>query len=169
MRQAIRRIIGGTDGAVLVEFTLFATLLVVAAIYTTNFGYLFYYQIEIQDAAQAGAQFAIAQYGTPQGYSSYPPSCVSSSSACPILVAVKNAMPLTGASNVTPAVTLFCGCPSNTGVVTTAITCHSSCSDGSVVGTYVTVSVHANYNSFIPYGLVVQNYTFTATSTVRIQ
>ena len=50
----------GIAGAALVEFTLFAPLLVVMSIYTMDFGLLFYNKMELQNAAQAGAQWAIA-------------------------------------------------------------------------------------------------------------
>ena len=49
-----------TNGAALVEFTIFAPLLVVTSIYTMDFGLLFYNKMEVQNAAQAGVDWAIA-------------------------------------------------------------------------------------------------------------
>jgi Flp pilus assembly protein TadG len=47
------------SGAALVEFTLFAPILLAIAVYTMDFGLLFFTKVEVQNAAQAGAQYAI--------------------------------------------------------------------------------------------------------------
>ena len=47
-------------GAALIEFTLFAPLLVVMSMYTMDFGLFFFRQMEVQNAAQAGVDWAIA-------------------------------------------------------------------------------------------------------------
>src|SRR6478752_6103638 len=63
IRHAIRDFMvgeGGIAGAALIEFTLFAPLLVVMSIYTMDFGLLFYRQMQVQNAAQAGVDWAIA-------------------------------------------------------------------------------------------------------------
>ena len=52
IRQAIRSLMVGDDGAALVEFTLFAPLLVVMSIYTMDFGLVFINRIEVQNAAR---------------------------------------------------------------------------------------------------------------------
>src|SRR5262249_33706118 len=61
--QAIRSFVLGDDGiagTALIEFTLFAPLLVVMSIYTMDFGLFFYSKMTVQNAAQAGADWAIA-------------------------------------------------------------------------------------------------------------
>ena len=50
----------GTAGAVLVEATIIVPILVVMSVYAIDFGLLFYNKMEVQNAAQAGAQWAIA-------------------------------------------------------------------------------------------------------------
>ena len=63
VRHAIRRFLvgeDGTEGAALVEFTIFAPLLVIMSIYTMDFGLLFFNQLAMQNAAQAGAHWALA-------------------------------------------------------------------------------------------------------------
>src|SRR5438477_11795611 len=63
VRQAIRRFLVGEEGiagAALVEFTIFAPMLVIMSIYTMDYGLLFYKKLELQNAAQAGAQWAMA-------------------------------------------------------------------------------------------------------------
>src|SRR4051812_3421382 len=62
LRAAIRNFMFGEQGiagAAFVEFTLFAPMLVIASIYTMDFGLAFYYKMELQNVAQAGAQWAI--------------------------------------------------------------------------------------------------------------
>src|SRR5437764_7743093 len=63
IRQAIRRFMVGEEGiagAALVEFALLAPMLVVMSVYTMDYGLIFYSKLELQNAAQAGAQWAIA-------------------------------------------------------------------------------------------------------------
>ena len=52
IRQAIRRFLVGEDGiagSALVEFSIFAPLLVVVSIYTMDFSLLFYRQMQVQN------------------------------------------------------------------------------------------------------------------------
>jgi Flp pilus assembly protein TadG len=141
----------GISGAALVEFTLFAPLLVAMSIYTMDFGLLLYNKMEVQNAAQAGAHWAIVT-------GNYSTSNISS--------AVTNATNFTA---ITVSSNKFCGCPSSTGV--TSATCNSTCSDGSVAGSYVTVSATptTTYKSFFPYGLISKTYDLSASATVRIK
>ena len=104
IRHAVCRFMreeNGTEGAALVEFTIFAPLLVIMSIYTMDFGLLFFNKLEMQNAAQAGAQWAIA-------YRLWNQSEIAN--------AAKNATGLS-ASQITVASFEFCGCPSTTGVV----------------------------------------------------
>jgi Flp pilus assembly protein TadG len=170
----------GIAGAALVEFTLFAPLLVIASIYTMDFGFLFYNKMEMQNAAQAAAQWAIANR-------TYNPS--------EMQVAAQNA---THISAVTVASSQFCGCSvdssGNNAVVTpvgssatcTPPTCTSSasgtctactskpntsCNTNGVEGNYFTVTATptTTYHSFIPYGLISGTYNICATTTARFQ
>ena len=63
LRQAFQRLMFGEDGtagSVLVEATIFVPILVVMSVYAMDFGLTFYNKMEMQNAAQAGAQWAIA-------------------------------------------------------------------------------------------------------------
>ena len=63
IRHAFQRLMFGEDGtagAVLVEATIFVPILVVMSVYVMDFGLTFYNKIEMQNAAQAGAQWAVA-------------------------------------------------------------------------------------------------------------
>jgi Flp pilus assembly protein TadG len=166
IRQAFQRLMFGEDGAVLVEATIIAPILVVMSIYTADFGLLFYYKMEMQNGAQAGAQWAVAN-GT-YNFSS-------------IQAAAQNA---TQVSGVTFTPSTFCGCltagtagpppvpPAVTSITTTTCTPNSttnpSCSTG-VTGTYVTVTATATPAPLAPYGLLSSSPTLSATATARIQ
>jgi Flp pilus assembly protein TadG len=157
--KAVRRfMIGaeGVSGAALVEFTVLAPMLLTFAIYTMDFGLIVYTKMEVQDAAQAGAQYAIVTNG-------YDATSISS--------AATNATKLTA---VTITSSEFCGCPSTTAVTFCSASCNT-CSTAtcgvSAQGHYVTVTATptTTYKPIIPFGLVPSSYTVSATSTVRIR
>ena len=158
IRQAIGSFMAGDNGTALIEFTIFAPLLVVMSIYTMDFGLIFFNKMEVQNAAQAGADWAVANR-------------IYNSSA--ISAAVTNATDDTAISVSSGYPLLQCGCPSSTGVTFTAYsggTCPAC--GGSVGGLYVTVQAEASYSSLIPYGLFSganATRTLTSASTARIQ
>jgi Flp pilus assembly protein TadG len=164
LRQAVRRFLVGEEGiagAALVEFTVLTPMLVIMSIYTMDYGLLFYYKLELQNTAQAGAQWVMAN----RVYNS-----------SDIQTAAQNATKLPP-SNFKVTTSQFCGCPEGSGgnpIVTQlsvgSCTASSTCTSG-VAGTYVSVSVTPTtaYHSLIPYGLVPSTYSLTAQSTVRIQ
>jgi Flp pilus assembly protein TadG len=160
IRQTIRRFLVGEDGiagAALIEFTIFAPMLVIMSIYTMDFGLSFYTQMQVQNAAQAGVDWALVNH-------------VSSNAG--ITAAVTNATNNTNISVSTGYPIEQCGCPSSTGVTFTANTAPAPCPpcSGSVGGLYVTVQTQATYNSFIRYGLFSSaTQTLTAQATARIQ
>jgi hypothetical protein len=109
-----------------------------------------YRNMQVQAAAQAGAQYAMVH--------GFNPSAVASA--------------VTGATTyadltVTPAPSQFCGCPSAAGVAVNA--CNASCPEGGASGTYVTVSAQATYTPLLPYPLLPGAFNLTAQSTVRTQ
>ena len=103
-RLSLRSLAGDTEGAALIEITLFMPILVLMSVAIINFGLYFSYSIQVENAAQAGVQWAITNL-TQNGYSS---------SSLNTMKTAGN-----GANNVThPAIslstpTLYCGCPSN--------------------------------------------------------
>lgn len=162
--KTIREFVVGADGisgAVLVEFTILAPMVLAIAIYTMDFGLLIVRKIEVQNAAQAGIQYAIVKNG-------YDPS--DSSTVTAISTAVTNATAFTA---ITPTLKHFCGCPSTTGITdicspSTSCTCVNTCSNP---GVYVSVTATPTtaYTPLIPYGLLGGSYDTSATSTVRIK
>ena len=133
-----------------IEFAIIAPVLILSFIATADFGLAIYAKMEVENAAQAGTQYAAVN-----GYTS---SSVSS--------AVTSATSLSGLS-ASPAPTEFCGCPSTSGVTTA--TCGTNCASGAAAGTYVTASAQATYSTIVSYPGIPASYTFSSTSTVRIK
>jgi Flp pilus assembly protein TadG len=159
MWKAVRRFIAGEDGlsgAALVEFTIFAPMLLAMAIYTMDYGLLTFSQMEVQNAAQAGAQYAVAN-------NTYDSAAIST--------AVTSATKFTA---VTATSSQFCGCAAATAITFCAASC-DLCSTGtcptSVQGLYVTVRATptTTYTPLIHYGLVAASYDISAQSTVRLR
>jgi Flp pilus assembly protein TadG len=150
----LARFIAGPDeairGVAAVEFGLIVSFLAAMTICVADVGMGFYRKMQVQSAAQAGAEYAIVH-----GYS-----------ATSISNAVTAATSMAGIS-ASPAPSEYCGCPSNTAV--TAVDCASTCSDGSVPGTYVTVSAQGTYTTLLSYPMIPNSFTFNARASVRIQ
>src|SRR5262245_21573352 len=107
--NCIRNLTSGADGvsgAALVEFTLFAPILLATAIYAMEFVLLAYYKMEVQNASQAGIQYAIATNAYDSGQ---------------ISTAVTGATKFTA---VTSTSSEFCGCPTATSVTCWAASCY---------------------------------------------
>jgi Flp pilus assembly protein TadG len=175
----LRSLARDTDGAALIEITLFMPILVVMAVAIMNFGFYFLYQTQVENAAQAGAQWAITNAWQKNAYT---PSSVSSAGAnannlsLPSVFAAIS-VPITCSTGSTCCIRRFCSCPSSSGVnssttTATAPSCANGpvCSDGSSPGAYVqacaqgTFRPFANYGSFFP-----SSYSLTSTATVRVQ
>jgi Flp pilus assembly protein TadG len=148
--RSLTRIAAGTDGTAAIEFSIIAPLLILMLIGTVDLGIGTYQNMQVQNAAQAGAEYAMAR-----GFNT---AAISS--------AVTNATALQGIS-VSPAPSQFCGCPSETGIATAV--CNSVCPSGAASGTYVTVFAQLTYTTLLPYPLLPPSYTFVGQSTVRTQ
>jgi hypothetical protein len=170
IRRAIRRFLvgeGGKAGSALLEFTIFAPMLVVMSIYTTDFGLLLYKQMEVQNAAQAGVDWALANHLFNETDIRQAVNLATSNTAtvsfCP---PGASPCPATGQSKP------WCGCPSTTGVAFSTYTLGQPCTPPgcSSPGLYVYVATQATYNSFIGYGLFSSaTRTLAANATARIQ
>jgi Flp pilus assembly protein TadG len=137
-------------GAASIELAIIAPVLVAALVCTIDLGLGIYRSMQVEAAAQAGAEYAVAR-----GFS-----------AAGVTSAVASATSL-GSVQATPAPVQFCGCASVSGVTGTA--CGQPCPDGTSPGTYVTVSAQANYNTLLPYPMFPNTFVFAAQSTVRTQ
>ena len=143
--QAIRRCTVETDGAALVEFTVFASILLVMAIYAMDFGLYFSKWMAVQNAAQAGGQYVMVN------------------GSCPAFTQINN-------FTISCATNYYCP-SSSSPYLTGPVVQGSPCGVGGLVaGQYAEVSAQTTYNTFAPYGLLSNSsYTLTATAWVRIQ
>jgi Flp pilus assembly protein TadG len=139
-----------TKGAVAVEFAILAAMLLMMAISAIDLGMGFYRGLQVRNAAQAGAQYAMVK-----GFSE---TSISS--------AITNSSSFAGIS-ASPAPTKFCGCAATAGVTTA--TCGTVCADGKSAGTYVTATATATYDTFVSYPMFPKSFNFVSQATVRIQ
>jgi Flp pilus assembly protein TadG len=137
------------EGNAVVEFSIAAPVLAIIFVPLIDIGMAMYQRMQVQDAAQAGAQYAMAH-----GWNS---SSIQS--------AVTNATALS--VSATPAPSKTCGCPDGSAV--SAATCGSTCSDGQTAGTYVTVGAQVTYTPLLPYPTMGNSVTLSAQTTARIE
>lgn len=138
-----------------IELALVLPLIAGMIIPLTDLGMAAYTKMEVQNAAQAGADYALknAQAGF---------------NATNIGTAVTSATGLSGVS-ANPAPSQSCACISGATITdTTAPPCSTGCASGNE-GVYVTVNAQASYTPLFPYPTIPSAITFNATSTVRIQ
>jgi hypothetical protein len=140
----------GAKGAAAIELAALAPVLVTTMILTADLGMGIYRNMQVQRAAQAGAEYAMTH-----GFD-----------ASTVTNAITTSMPLAGLS-ASPAPRQFCGCASSTGV--TEVACDANCPGGARPGTYVTASARSIYQTILPYPLLPDAFTLTAQSTVRLQ
>lgn len=138
-------------GIAAIEFAIIIPMLMLMFVGLVDLGIGVYRSMEVKNAAQAGAEYAV----------------VNGFNASAISTAVTSATRYSSIA-ASPAPTQFCGCASNTGV--TNATCGATCSNGFTAGTYVTVSAAATYYSSLIYSrLFPKSFALTAISTVRIK
>jgi Flp pilus assembly protein TadG len=137
-------------GAAAIEFAIVVPMLILTMICIVDFGVGYYRKMQVQDAAQIGAQYAMRH-----GFDT---------------TAIQNAIAsATSFAGITasPAPTEYCGCPSTSGVA--AVSCTATCDGGATPGTYMTVSAQGTYTTIMSYPLIDSSFTFSARSTVRLQ
>ena len=139
-----------TSGAVAVEFGFIIPVLALMVVSVIDIGLGVYRKMQVEDAAQAGVQYAIMH-----GFDAN---------------AISNAVTgATGSSAVTasPSPVTFCGCATGSGIST--VSCGTTCLGGALAGTYTTVSAQATYSTILNYQVVPYTYTYTTQSTARLQ
>lgn len=149
--QQIFLAFASVSGMAAVEFAFLVPILLMLTVCTVDLGLAFYSDMRVENAAQAGSEYA-----TVHGYN-----------AASISSAITSATGLSGLT-ASPAPTEFCGCPSAGSGVTT-VTCGSTCSDGTYAGTYVTSTATATYTTLIHYPMLPSHFTFVDAATARIQ
>lgn len=149
-RRVLARAAGDTSGVAAIEFGIIVPILVLMVVATADIGMGFYRKMQVEDAAQAGAAWAIKN-GFDANLIS---TAVTSATSAPAI-------------SVSPAPVQFCGCASGSSIST--VTCGTTCSGGALAGTYTTVSAQMTYNTILPYGFFPSTYNFSLQSTVRLQ
>jgi len=140
-----------------IELALILPVIAAIIVPLTDLGMAAYTKMEVQNAAQAGADYALKN--AQSGFNS-----------TNISTAVTSATGLSGVS-ASPAPSESCACVGGTPAVitnTTAPPCVTGCGSGNE-GVYVSVSAQASYTPLFPYPTIPSAITFNATSTVRIQ
>ncbi|OAE99058.1 hypothetical protein AYJ54_33920 [Bradyrhizobium centrolobii] len=150
LREFVFAAVRDTDGAAAIEFGFMVPLLSLMVVSVTDIGLAVYRKMQVENAAQAGAQYAIVHGFSASGISSAVTSATNST-----------------VTTASPSPVQFCGCPTGTGVST--VSCGTVCTGGTQAGTYATVSAQATYYTLINYQIVAATYTYNAQSTVRLQ
>jgi Flp pilus assembly protein TadG len=143
------------DGVSTIEFAVTASMLGTLVIGMLDFGMGLWQQMEVGNAARAGAQYA-----STKGYNS-----------TAIQNAVTSATSLNSIS-ASPAPSEQCGCPSGSAVTffspAQSPPCNgSTCSNGSTPNTYIVVSAQATYTPIVPFP-GFSGATLTATALARL-
>ena len=150
-------------GVSAVEFGLAAPVFLAALSPVIDLGLAFSEQIRVNQAVEAGAQYAAVNVYNSTTWSS------------DVQSAMTNATSLSSDATFSPTVgSTTCGCPNSTntaivGGYGTPPACSAGpCPDNSIPGYYVTISAHVTYTSLMPYSIIT-NPTLSSTATVRIQ
>lgn len=138
-------------GIAAVEFALATPILLAILVPLVDLGLAFSQQIQLNQAVQAGAEYAARNPWN-------------SNSSTAIASAITSATTLSGLTAV-PAPSQSCGCASGTTI--TSATCGTTCSSGQTAGYYVTVNAQAPYSTVLPYSVL--GSTLTAQAVVRVQ
>ena len=149
-RRPLQRFLSDRTGAGAVEFAFLTPILLIMSLLTIDLGLGGYQQMQVQSAAQAGAEYAV----------------VNGFSKAGILSAVKSATPNANIST-SPDPAQFCACSSSSGL--TPSTCGATCNNGKKAGTYASVFTATTYNTIISYPGFSNSYALSGQATVRLQ
>jgi len=141
-------------GVAAIELAMVSPLLVTGVLGAGEVGFTIFRRTQVNFAAQAGANFALAH-----GFN-----------ATKVSNAIVNATTY-AAITATPAPSQFCGCPLATGVSVAngAPPCSAVCSSGFTAGTYVQANSQAQFSPIIPNPWQTSTVMLAAQTTVRIQ
>jgi len=134
-------------GTAAVEFGVVVPMLALMVLAVSDLGLGLARKMQVENAVQLGSSYAVVR-----GFDASAISAI-----------------VTGDSSISasPAPALYCGCATGSGI--SAVACGSTCPNGAMAGTYVSISAQATYNTNLNYQVVPSTYTLTAQSTVRLQ
>jgi Flp pilus assembly protein TadG len=146
-----------------VEFGLAAPIFLAALSPVIDIGMAFSHQIRVNQAVEAGAQYAAMNPYNGGTWSTNVQSAVTNATTMSV-------SPTVGSQT--------CGCPNstNTAIIShdTVTTCGTqnggtACTDGSAPGYYVTISAQSTYTTVMPYSILGTSTTLSSQAVVRIQ
>ena len=141
---------GPFKGAVAVEFALIVPMLFLLFTALLDLGFAAYESMQVQAAAEAGAQYAMKH--------SWDAAAISA-----IVVAATSS----GTISASPAPAQFCACPSAGGL--TQIVCTRTCAGGVLPGQYAQVSAQLTHSTILPYPGLPHPLVLHGRATVRLQ
>jgi Flp pilus assembly protein TadG len=144
------RAAGDTSGAAAIEFGIVVPLLALMVTAVIDLGFGIYYKMQVEDAAQVGAQWAMKN--------GFDATMISNA-----VTSATNA----SAISASPTPFQFCGCATGSSVSTA--TCGATCPGGAQAGTYATVSAQRTYYTILSYPIFPSSYNFTVQATARLQ
>jgi Flp pilus assembly protein TadG len=148
------RLLAAVEGVSTIEFALIASMLSTLAVGMLDFGMALWQQMEVGNAARAGAEYA-AMHGWGGDGSA-------------IQTAATNA---TNLGSVTASPSQVCGCPNaSSGVTLTGQSppCTTLCANNAIPSTYVSVSAQASYALIVPFPGISSPINLTATAIARM-
>ena len=143
------------DGTATIEFAFAVTFLSFLAVGVLDFGMGFWQYMQVQNAVDAGANYAIVNGYDTTGISS----------------AVTGATGLSGLTMTTGYPQRTCGCPTGSGSTITgfnfvSITCGSTCAAGGTAQRYILIAAQSNYSTIFTWPGLANPVTLTASSYV---
>ena len=142
------------DGVSAIEFAFVAPMLALLLIGLIDFGVGLWDQMQVSNAAAAGAEYAFIHGWNGTAIS----DAVSAATNLASIVA-------------SPQPEEACGCPNVTsGITETGIPpCSGTCPDGSPIGTYALVSAEASYSLILPFPGVSGPMTLSSSAVARLK
>lgn len=147
----IRRIALPRDaaGATAIEFAFIAGILALMTLGIIDYGRAFWYRMQVQNAAQAGADWA--QYNA---FNCDVSTCSPAGMPAGMQAAIQFATDLpSSAINFSVSASTgnsTCGCPNGSGGMTPPGQCGAACAVGGTATGYATVTVSYNFTPFFP-------------------
>jgi Flp pilus assembly protein TadG len=145
----LRRLGADRTANAAVEFAYVTPILLGISLPLVDLGSAAYHQMRVQDAAEAGAQYALSN-----GYTSGA-----------ITTAAQNATSLGANVTVTPSETYNCIVA---GAIGPAVASGTTCADGSTAGTFATVATTYSYALILAVPGLANPMTLNGEATVRI-
>jgi hypothetical protein len=149
-KRGWRQILICARGTVAARFAILGAVFSATLIVGGDIGLAWYRDMQVEDAAQAGAKFAAVH-----GFNSVA-----------IKAVVTDAAP-TGGVAANPDPMEFCGCPDADGFLVAV--CGTHCMDGTKVSRYAKVSASRSHSTVVQYPWIAPRYTQSASVIVRIR